>query len=199
MAKRKGKKDMDWFTGLHVILVFATYAYTHSVALTLTVFATSCTLVLSIMAIIRAKKKQRLKRSGIQDIDKMTGIQFEEYLRTFFTEIGYKVKNTPKTGDYGADLILEKAGKRIVVQAKRYKKNVGIKAVQEAGGAKAHYRANESWVITNSNFTQAAFNLSVSNDIRMIGREQLIEMILQLQNNEKKKKAHPSLSDLQQK
>lgn len=62
------------------------------------------------MAHIRTKKEQRLKRSGIQDIDIMTGLQFENYLRLFFTEKGYKVKTAPKTGDYGADLILEKAG-----------------------------------------------------------------------------------------
>ncbi|RHW36020.1 hypothetical protein D1B31_18200 [Neobacillus notoginsengisoli] len=35
---------------------------------------------------------------------------------------------TSKTADYGADLILQKDSKKIVIQAKRYNSNVGIKA-----------------------------------------------------------------------
>jgi restriction system protein len=56
-------------------------------------------------------------------------------------------------GDYGADLVLSKDGKRIVVQAKRYSKNVGLKAVQEVRGAGSHYGASAVWVITNRDYT----------------------------------------------
>ncbi len=38
---------------------------------------------------------------------------------------------TPETGDYGADLVLSKDGRKIVVQAKRWKNVVGIEAVQQ--------------------------------------------------------------------
>ncbi|MFK9092798.1 restriction endonuclease [Bacillus salipaludis] len=47
-----------------------------------------------------------------------------------------KVCLTSVTGDYGADLVLSTTDKKIVVQAKRYNKKVGLKAVQEIVSAK---------------------------------------------------------------
>ncbi|SDE75650.1 Topoisomerase DNA binding C4 zinc finger [Fontibacillus panacisegetis] len=85
---------------------------------------------------------------------------------------------TKAAGDFGADLIIQKDGKKIVVQAKRYSKNVGIKAVQEAQAAIAHYGASEAWVVTNSDFTAATYDLAKSNRVRLVNREELVEMIL---------------------
>ncbi|MCY9514448.1 restriction endonuclease [Paenibacillus apiarius] len=73
---------------------------------------------------------------------------------------------TKAAGDYGADLVIQKEGKKIVVQAKRYNKNVGIKAVQEAQASIAHYGAGEAWVVSNSAYTAAAYDLAKSNKVR---------------------------------
>lgn len=131
-----------------------------------------------IMRNIGNKRAERLKRSGIADIDKMEGIQFEKYLGHLFRAQGYKIEVTKAAGDYGADLIIQKDGKKIVVQAKRYSKNVGIKAVQEAQASIAHYGASEAWVVSNSDYTAAAYDLAKSNRVKLINREALIEMIL---------------------
>ncbi|QSF47901.1 restriction endonuclease [Paenibacillus tianjinensis] len=131
-----------------------------------------------IMRSIWNKRAERLKRSGIADIDKMEGIQFEKYLGHLFRAQGYKIEVTKAAGDYGADLIIQKDGKKIVVQAKRYSKNVGIKAVQEAKASIAHYGASEAWVVSNSDYTAAAYDLAKSNRVKLINREALIEMIL---------------------
>ncbi|MDY7989875.1 restriction endonuclease [Paenibacillus polymyxa] len=58
---------------------------------------------------------------------------------------------------------------------------------QEVQGARTHYKASEAWVVTNSKFTQQAFQLARSNGVRLIGREELIEMLLQM-----KEKVSPS-------
>lgn len=42
----------------------------------------------------------------------MDGVQFEKLLAAVFSTLGYAVETTPATGDYGADLILTKDGKR---------------------------------------------------------------------------------------
>src|SRR5690606_10359986 len=89
---------------------------------------------------------------------------------------------TQATGDFGADLVISKDGRRIVVQAKRYSKNVSLKAVQEAVAAKAHYGATEAWVVTNSGFTEAALTLARSNNVKMYGRAELINMILTMKS-----------------
>lgn len=77
------------------------------------------------MFIRRQYREERLKQSGIHDIDTMDGRQFEHYLGLLFKSQGFKVEVTKSTGDFGADLIIEKNNRRIVVQAKRYSKNAG--------------------------------------------------------------------------
>ncbi|MEF3307141.1 restriction endonuclease [Paenibacillus sp. GYB003] len=57
------------------------------------------------------------------------------------------------------------------LQAKRYGKNVGISAVQEAQASIAHYGASEAWVVTNSHFTDAAIALAKST-VTLINRNQ---------------------------
>jgi hypothetical protein len=37
----------------------------------------------------------------------MDGIDFEKRLKVMFGDLGYKVKRTPPSGNYGADLVLK--------------------------------------------------------------------------------------------
>lgn len=121
--------------------------------------------------------KVRLKQSGIIDIDEMDGYDFEQYLFFLFKQQGYRVKRTRSSNDFGADLILE-GREMIVVQAKRYKSKVGIKAVQEINSARDYYKAQEAWVITNNYFTIPAIKLAAASGIKLIDRDELIEIIL---------------------
>lgn len=129
--------------------------------------------------IINVLREQKLRKSGILEVDKMSGRKFEEYLQALLKAKGYYVQLTPASGDYGADLILSTKGRKIIVQAKRYKKNVGVKAVQEIASAKSHYKADECWVITNSFYTEQAKKLASSNQVRLIDRKQLMNCMLQ--------------------
>lgn len=61
---------------------------------------------------------------------------------------------------------------------------VGLKAVQEVQTAIAHYRAQDAIVGTNSDFTEQAYNLAKSNRVRLINREELIEMVLAMKNKQ---------------
>jgi len=117
-----------------------------------------------------------MEQSGISEIDQMTGRQFEEYVDTLITSQGYSHKYTPTTGDYGADLILKKGQETIFVQAKRYKQTVGVKAVQEVIPAIKMYNATAAWVVTNSTYTKQSLTLAKRNDVRMIDRDELIQM-----------------------
>ncbi|MFD2384988.1 restriction endonuclease [Paenibacillus xanthanilyticus] len=130
------------------------------------------------------QRAERLKLSGISEIDEMDGRQFEHYLGHLLKSHGYSVEVTRAAGDYGADLVIKKDGKKIVVQAKRHSKNVGLKAVQEVQASIAHYGALEGWVISNREYTNEAYALAKSNGIRLINREQLIEMSLKMNSTE---------------
>ncbi|WP_156153580.1 restriction endonuclease [Domibacillus robiginosus] len=123
------------------------------------------------------KEKRKLLQAGLDEIDRMPGVQFEQYLGALFKDKGYKVQYTPTTGDYGADLLLRKENRTIAIQAKRYRSAVGVKAVQEASGAKGYYGTNEAWVITNNTFTKNACNCAERLNVKLIDRKDLINLI----------------------
>lgn len=127
---------------------------------------------------LEEEENKRLLESGILEVDEMTGKEFERFLDVHFRKLGYSVSLTQDTQDYGADLILYKDGYKTVVQAKRSKNPVGIKAVQEVAGAVRHYKGNKARVITNNRFTENAYNLADSNEVELWDRKQLIEFIL---------------------
>ena len=129
------------------------------------------------------KREKELLESGIFQVDQMPGRVFEEYLKILLTSKGYKVRMTPASGDYGADLVLSANGRTIVVQVKRYKKKVGLKAVQEIASAKSYYKADECWVITNNYFTTPAINLAKSNSVELFDRDVLIKLMLEEKRN----------------
>lgn len=124
------------------------------------------------------ERESSLLESGILEVDSMTGKEFESFLVLPFEELGYTVTLTQDSQDYGADLILNKDGSKTVVQAKRSKNPVGIKAVQEVAGAVRHYKGNKGRVITNNRFTENACKLAESNDVELWDRKKLIEFIL---------------------
>ncbi|MEI2406215.1 restriction endonuclease [Niallia taxi] len=138
---------------------------------------------LLLVFIVNLIRHYNLKKSGILDVDKMKGSVFEDYLYTLLKSKGYSVQKTPVTGDYGADLVLHGNNKKIIVQAKRYKNKVGIKAVQEIAAAKSHYKADECWVITNNYYTKPAIGLAKSNNVDLVDRDKLIKWMIQMRKS----------------
>ena len=90
----------------------------------------------------------------MKNIDKLNGRAFERYLTVQFRHLGYHVTLTSYSHDYGADLVLRKWGKKIVVQAKRYE-------------------ADRAMVVTNSNFTKSARDLAKRNEVELWGRKEM--------------------------
>ena len=65
---------------------------------------------------------------------------------------------TPKTGDYGADILcFDLRGNSCAVQCKYYSKPVGYKAIQEALAGAKYYNCKRALVVSNSRFTKNAF------------------------------------------
>ncbi|MFC5449056.1 restriction endonuclease [Paenibacillus aestuarii] len=120
-------------------------------------------------------KQRKYSRSNITTIDKMSGEEFEHYLAHFFSQIGYKTKVTPLSGDYGADLVLKKDGVTTVVQAKRYTGKVDGGAIQEVFTSKNIYGAERALVVSNSYFTKNAVQLARTNGVELWDRTRLIQ------------------------
>lgn len=113
------------------------------------------------------------------ELDQLSGVEFEEFLAGLFRAQGYAAELTSTSGDYGADLILSKDGRRIAVQAKRYVGSVGVQAVQEALSGQAYYQCHTAWVITTGAFTTNALELAQKSGVKMIGRSEIGNLMAQ--------------------
>lgn len=174
--KRAGHDKMTVYILYAVLLLFA-LRYIEAIAGLTMLAALLASPYLLLRWYIKNEKKQKILRAGMDEIDRMAGIQFEHYLGALFKEKGYNVQYTPASGDYGADLLLRKGSRTIAVQAKRYGSTVGVKAVQEVNAAKGYYRTNEAWVITNNTFTKNACSCADRLNVLLIDRSDLINLI----------------------
>lgn len=113
----------------------------------------------------------------MRDIDRMTGTMFERCLADLFARQGYQVEHTGRLGDYGADLVVTRDAQRSVVQAKRWTRQVGVRAVQEAVAAKGIYHCTHAMVVTNSSFTHQARRLAEANGVELWDRKQLVRLV----------------------
>ena len=132
----------------------------------------------------RGYQLRRLSRSGIHEIDEMSGHRFEEYLSTLFRRLGFHVELTRRRGDYGADLVISKGEHRTAVQAKRWNKKVGLKAVQEAVASKGMYDCDRALVVANRAFTEQAKKLARANKVELWDRDVLVGKLLSVRGEE---------------
>jgi len=101
------------------------------------------------------------RKSGRENADEMTGVEFEQYAAQLLSANGIEIlEETRTTGDFGADFVIMLNGERTVLQCKRYARPIGVKAVQEAVAAMPYYKCAKAAVITNSTFTRQARELA---------------------------------------
>jgi restriction system protein len=202
MARRKSatKRESEFIDSVvrlsSVGVFFIVYMITKSFETSVTIGIIGFILSIAYLIYRKMKYNEKLKKSKIQDVDSMTGVQFEYFLKLIFSQKGYKVQTTKVTGDYGADLVMTSGDKKIVVQAKRYSKRVGIKAIQEVVSSIAYYKATEGWAVTNNEFTDAAVQLAKANGIKLIERNELIDMISQLDEKQTTDSVQQTIQDV---
>lgn len=127
--------------------------------------------------------KKSLLSSGehisIDDVDRMDGAQFEQYVAELFEKMGYKTEVTKHSNDQGIDVLAKNEIVTIGIQAKCYSGAVGNAAVQEAIAGKTLYKADKVMVVTNNKFTPAAKELAKAANVELWDRRKLMEKIAQ--------------------
>lgn len=123
-----------------------------------------------------SKEKEKL---SIDDIDLMSGIEFENIISNLFKKMGYNTKITKSSGDQGIDVIAIKGDVKIGIQTKCYSSKVSNSAIQEVVAGKNYYNLNKLLVVTNNYFTKGAIELAYKNNVilwdRMILKEKISE------------------------
>lgn len=116
MARKrsKAKQEEEIFRSLSSVAMLGgtigTFSLTQSWTISLVIGMFGALGVIAILFFIQRKRVERLKRSGIAEIDQMQGVQFEQYLGHLFRSQGYKAEVTKASGDFGADLVISKNG-----------------------------------------------------------------------------------------
>jgi restriction system protein len=160
-----------------VNFLFPTLTYTYHALLAVWPLWIFPLLYFLIKLLFKLLKYRKLIRSGITDIDRMDGLEFENYLGWLFKQKCFHVKNIKGSHDYGADLIIRKQGLTTIVQAKRYTKPIGVEAVQQAISAREYYNANLAMVVSNRTYTPNARKLAQSAKVDLWNRNILINQI----------------------
>jgi restriction system protein len=112
-------------------------------------------------------------RSGMAAIDRMSGVEFEEFVAAQLRAAGWSVTRTATTGDYGVDLIAKKDATRMAVQCKRLARAVGVAAVQQVVSGAKHHGCDRTVVVTNQAFTKAARQLASTHRCQLVTRGEL--------------------------
>lgn len=104
------------------------------------------------------KERRRHRTLQLDNVDSMSGHEFERYVASMLEEQGYSVDRKGGSGDLGADAIAERGGKRFVVQAKHRSpgNKIGPRTVRATIGARPKHSCDKAMVVTNRYFTQSA-------------------------------------------
>lgn len=113
---------------------------------------------------------------SLEYIDNLDGFEFEDFTKDLLESLGFNnCRTTQSTGDYGIDVIAEKDGIMYGIQCKKYKNEVGNKAIQEAYSGKNYYNCHVAVVLTNNYFTSNAINQAEKNGVVLWDRDKLKE------------------------
>ena len=98
-------------------------------------------------------------------------------LKSLFEKQGYETELSEDSNEIASDLIIKKGARKYIVQTKLKDNNVGVKAIHEVIWEVRNYEANGAIIITNQYFTSSAKKLAKSKDIKLIDRDELINMV----------------------
>jgi Holliday junction resolvase/ribosomal protein L37E len=99
----------------------------------------------------------------------MSGEEYEKAIAVLFRSEGYEVSLTKGTNDRGIDVIAQKDGYTVAVQAKYYSETnkVGSGAVQKAAGLPQRPDIEKAIVITSSSFTKEARKVAANRGVEL--------------------------------
>ncbi|EHO11884.1 MULTISPECIES: SNF2-related protein [Myroides] len=134
--------------------------------------------------IFGTKTECKPKPLSMTEIDKLYPNLFEASIASLYKCQGFEVYLTPYSNDKGVDVVALRNGENYLIQAKQTKSLVGNDAIQEICTAKKYYedRFKEQFkllTITNNNYSSSATLLAKSNDISLLNRDHLENLVIQ--------------------
>jgi restriction system protein len=125
----------------------------------------------------RAKEEERRKLQTVEDLNRLSGSQFEALIASLFKKDGYVVRHCGGSGDKGIDLFLDIAGTKDVVQCKRWKSDIGSPVIRDFYGAMMHANARHGFIITTATFSASTRAFARGKPISLISGSDLLRWI----------------------
>lgn len=137
-----------------------------------------------IMRLLRRSKlrgEQISKIKSIEDVSNLSWEQFEHFTAELYTNLGYKAEVIGGTGgDDGIDVIATRGRRRIIIQCKHWKDNLGVSKVREMFGVMHAEKASEVHIIALTGYTPAAIDFADKQKrIKLIGPEDIMALLKQ--------------------
>jgi HJR/Mrr/RecB family endonuclease len=122
--------------------------------------------------VAKEMRKQREAKLGArmrdEHVPSMSPVEYEHFVARLLAQAGWNAMHCGQTGDQGCDVFAELRGFRAVCQVKHYRGRCPNSAVQEAVGARLHYRAQIMVVVAPNGFTRSAVELARSNGVHLL-------------------------------
>lgn len=126
----------------------------------------------------RSALRRRFGR--VQTLAQMLALEpaeFEVWVGMLFELNGYRVRNTPVSGDHGVDLEVSRPPVVTgLVQCKRYRGTVGERVVREMYGTLIHERADRAWIATTGAISRQAREWGAGKPIDLWDGQRLVEL-----------------------
>jgi HJR/Mrr/RecB family endonuclease len=118
----------------------------------------------------------------LHQFDRLNPNLFEAAIAALYENMGFEVQLTPYSNDKGVDVVVVGKEENYLLQVKQSKALIGKDAVQEVYTAKRYYETkfNMSFklkVVTNSSYSSTAELLGQSNQVELIDRPKLLELL----------------------
>ena len=134
---------------------------------------------------IRKREKNKIKEEfnlKFENIINVNPFDFEYLIARLFQELGYKVRQTPKSNDGGKDLILRMDNDLIFVEVKKNSETnkIGRPIVQKFHSAIITGKAKKGIIVTTSFFAQTVYEHPAikSGEIELIDRNKLRGLLI---------------------
>ena len=102
------------------------------------------------------------------------GIALEHSISNILLENGWNAKLTNKTGDGGIDLICDRNGIKVLIQAKGHSKPLGVSAIRDAAGVKMTEKPDYMVVICPRGFTKGSIDFAKRSKIILADASNLV-------------------------
>ncbi|PCI24029.1 hypothetical protein COB57_06140 [Candidatus Peregrinibacteria bacterium] len=115
----------------------------------------------------------------MSELRKMDPFEFEHYVGNLLMKHGFQVQVTQGSGDFGADIMASKKGKKYIVQVKRYAKynKVSSPEMQKFLGSMKIYGVDHGIFVCTSAYTSDAMKIADTHKIHLVDEVKLGKMI----------------------